>query len=86
MADTTLSAQSALSPARQTQQGGGVTFCERLGLGIATMQSHKGQDSALRDRIRRHFLLELPGRPAVSSAGEVFFVGTGHSPFRFQQI
>jgi heterotetrameric sarcosine oxidase gamma subunit len=77
MADTALSGQSALSLPHQPEQGGGVTFCERLGLGIATIQSRKRQDSALRDRIRQHFLLELPSRPAIASAGEVSFVGTG---------
>jgi sarcosine oxidase subunit gamma len=31
----------------------------------------------LRDRIRQHFLLELPNRPAIARAGEIAFAGIG---------
>lgn len=78
MADTTLSGLSAL-PASNLPQlpGGGVTITERHGLGIATMQARQGQDASLRERIRQHFLLELPGRPAIVRAGSVSFTGIG---------
>ena len=77
MADTALFAHAALPIPDQSHCGGGVTFYERLGLGIATMQSRKGQDKTLRECIKQHFLLELPGHPAVASAGNVSFVGIG---------
>jgi methylglutamate dehydrogenase subunit D len=77
MADTALSARSALPDLGQPQRGGGVIIGERVGLGIATMQGRKGQDSALRERISQHFLVELPNLPTVARAGEISFVGTG---------
>ncbi|MGX9425337.1 MULTISPECIES: sarcosine oxidase subunit gamma [Bradyrhizobium] len=78
MADTALSGLSALPHiGMQTQPGGGVTITERYGLGIATMQARQGQDVSLRERIRQHFLLELPGRPAIVRTGSVSFTGIG---------
>ena len=70
MADPTLSPRPALSDVGQPQPGGGVTICELRGLGMATMQARKGQYAFLRERIRQHFLLELPDRPAIARAGE----------------
>jgi sarcosine oxidase subunit gamma len=61
----------------QPQPGGGVTITERYGLGIATMQTRLGQDTPLRERIRQHFLLALPDRPAMVRAGSVSFTGIG---------
>ena len=78
MADTALFGQPALPAAALPQQpGAGVTITERIGLGIATMQARQGQDASLRERIRQHFLLELPGRPAIVRAGGVSFTGIG---------
>jgi methylglutamate dehydrogenase subunit D len=78
MADTAPSGLSALPAAGLPQlPGGGVTITERTGLGIATMQARQGQDASLRERIRQHFLLELPGRPAIVRAGSVSFTGIG---------
>jgi methylglutamate dehydrogenase subunit D len=78
MANIALSALSALPDIGIPQQpGGGVTIGERLGLGIATMQARQGQDASLRERIRQHFLVELPDRPAIVRAGGVSFAGIG---------
>lgn len=75
MADPALSPRPALSDIGQ--RGDGVTICELRGLGIATMQSRKGKHAFLRERIRQHFLLELPDRPAIARAGEITFAGLG---------
>ncbi|MGA7806645.1 sarcosine oxidase subunit gamma [Bradyrhizobium sp.] len=77
MADTALSPRPALSDIGQSHPGAGVTIGERHSLGIAIMHVRKGLASALQERIRQHFLLELPNRPALVSAGEVAFVGIG---------
>src|SRR5215813_14054722 len=77
MADPALSPRPALSDIGQSHLGGGATICELLGLGIATMQARKGQHVFLRERIKQHFVLELPGRPAIVRAGEITFAGTG---------
>ncbi|MGY2843493.1 sarcosine oxidase gamma subunit [Bradyrhizobium sp. USDA 4510] len=76
MADPVLSPRSALSDIGQSQPGG-VTICELRGLGLATMQTRKGQHALLRDRIRQHFLLEIPTGPAIVRAGEIAFAGIG---------
>ncbi len=77
MADPALSPRPALSDVGQPQPGGGVTICELRGLGMATMQARKGQYAFLRERIRQHFLLELPDRPAIARAGEIAFAAIG---------
>ena len=75
MADTAFSPSPALCDAGQPQSGGGVTIGERHGLGIATMQARRSQEAALRERIRQHFLIELPSSSTLVRAGEVAFVG-----------
>jgi sarcosine oxidase subunit gamma len=77
MADPALSARPALPGGGQSHPGAGVTICELHGLGLATMQARKGQHALLRDRIRQHFLLELPNRPVIVRAGEIAFAGMG---------
>jgi sarcosine oxidase subunit gamma len=78
MADTALSPRSALAGiAGRPQPDCGVIISELRGLGIATLQARRGQDSELRERIRRHFHLELPSRPALAGGAKVRFVGMG---------
>ncbi|MCP1845669.1 heterotetrameric sarcosine oxidase gamma subunit [Bradyrhizobium sp. USDA 4524] len=77
MADPVLSPRPALLDIDRSQPGAGVTICELRGLGLATMQTRKGQHTLLRDRVRQHFLLELPNGPAIARAGEIAFVGIG---------
>jgi sarcosine oxidase subunit gamma len=78
MTDTALSGLSALPHMNlQPQPDGGVTITERYGLGIATMQARQGQDVSLRERIRQHFPIALPDRPALVRAGGVSFTGIG---------
>jgi len=78
MADMALSGLPALPDIGVPQQpGGGVTIGERSGLGIATMQARRGRDASLRERIRQHFLTELPDGPAIVRAGGVSFTGVG---------
>jgi methylglutamate dehydrogenase subunit D len=78
MADTALTPRAALSGiVVPSQPSACVTISERHGLGIATVQARLGQAALLRECISRHFLLELPERPAAVSAGEVSFVGIG---------
>ncbi|MCC8962417.1 sarcosine oxidase subunit gamma [Bradyrhizobium sp. Pear76] len=76
MADSVLSSRPALDIG-QSQHGGGVTIYELRGLGLATMQTRKGQHALLRDRIKQHFLLDLPMSPAIARAGEIAFAGIG---------
>ncbi|WP_407185326.1 sarcosine oxidase subunit gamma [Bradyrhizobium centrosematis] len=75
MADPALSPRSALSDIDQSKSGGGVTICELRGLGLATLQTRKGQYARLRDRMRQHFLLELPTAPAIVRAGKIACAG-----------
>ena len=77
MADPALSSRSALANVSQSRGAGGVTICELNGLGMATMQTRKGQHAILRERIRQHFLIELPNRPVIARAGEIAFAGIG---------
>ena len=35
-------------------------------------------EAALRERVRQHFLVELPARPAIVCAENIAFVGLGH--------
>ncbi|WP_439360463.1 sarcosine oxidase subunit gamma [Bradyrhizobium sp. DASA03007] len=77
MADPALSPRPALPDIGRSQPGGGVTICELRGLGLATMQTRKGQHALLSDRIKQHFLLDLPMSPAIVRAGEIAFAGIG---------
>ncbi len=78
MADTALTARAAVSGiGGESQPNGGVTICERHGLGIATLLARKGQEAELRQRIQQHFRVELPSRPAWTRAGELSFIGMG---------
>ncbi|RXG85918.1 sarcosine oxidase subunit gamma [Bradyrhizobium zhanjiangense] len=77
MADPVLSPRPALLDIGESQPGAGVTICELRGLSLATMQTRKGQHALLRDRIKQHFLLELPTGPSIARAGEIAFAGIG---------
>lgn len=77
MADPVLSPHPALLDIGRSQPGAGVTICELCGLGLATMQTRKGQHALLQERIKQHFLLQLPTRPAIVRAGEIAFAGIG---------
>ena len=78
MLDFDLTPRRALpEPAGNQRPGGGVTVRELQGLGIATMLARKGQTKFLRERIRSHFLVELPHRPVCAAADGVRFIGTG---------
>jgi heterotetrameric sarcosine oxidase gamma subunit len=78
MLDFDLSPRPALPELRGgCGTGNGITVRELRGLGMATMVVRKGQAESLRERIRSHFLVELPQRPACAAAGGVRFIGTG---------
>src|SRR5688572_11313365 len=57
--------------------GGGVTACNRDGLGLATVLARKSQIEALAQGVREHFRIELPLEPQRVAAGDVAFIGTG---------
>jgi methylglutamate dehydrogenase subunit D len=78
MADTSLTPRSALSGmGGKSQPSGGVTVYERHGLGLATMLARRNQEAQLRERIKRHFLIDLPDGPALAHADKVAFIGIG---------
>lgn len=55
--------------------GRGVLAIDRDGLGIATIVARRGQLSALTNRVRERFGIELPRGPYRVAAGDVAFAG-----------
>ncbi|HEX4241170.1 MAG TPA: sarcosine oxidase subunit gamma family protein [Steroidobacteraceae bacterium] len=56
--------------------GRGVTAIDRDGLGLATLAERNGSRSALSQRIREEFRIELPRGPSRAADGDVAFAGT----------
>jgi heterotetrameric sarcosine oxidase gamma subunit len=56
----------------------GVLVRERNGLGLATMLARKGQGSALAQRLRVRFGIELPRGPQRVASGDFAFAGIGN--------
>lgn len=57
--------------------GAGVTFSERIGLGLATVAARKGQARSLQDRVREAYGVDLPQTSRVVVGRDVSFVGYG---------
>lgn len=66
---------SALGAASGT--GGGVIVTARDGLGLASVIVRKGQRTALTQRVRQRFDIDLPHGPHRVAAGDIAFAGTG---------
>ncbi|WP_454643747.1 sarcosine oxidase subunit gamma [Bradyrhizobium liaoningense] len=76
MADLLLQPLAAATDAR-IAFGDRVTIFERRSLALATVQARRGQDAALRERIKQQYQVELPGRPEIVGADGIAFVGLG---------
>ena len=55
----------------------GVHLSERIGLGLATVASRKGQSEALKRKVRKAYGVDLPDRSIIVQGPAVSFVGTG---------
>lgn len=77
MADLRLVQLAATAAGSPMTFGDRVTISERQSLALATLQARRGQEAALRQRVREHFLVELPARPAIVRAENIAFVGLG---------
>ncbi len=55
----------------------GVAAVVRDGLGLATVLARRGASSALAERVRSRFAVNLPAGPRREAAGAVAFAGTG---------
>ncbi|MBK5199475.1 MAG: hypothetical protein JJE37_14545, partial [Methyloceanibacter sp.] len=75
-----LSALAGISvPGRFGKAGGepGVVIAERVGLGLATVASRKGQEAALKAAVLQAYGVELPDSSRVANGSAVSFVGYG---------
>jgi heterotetrameric sarcosine oxidase gamma subunit len=78
MADYTLTARAPFSElAFSSAACRGVLVADRDGLGLATVLVRKGQVTALTQRVRERFGIELPRGPHRIAAGGVALAGTG---------
>jgi heterotetrameric sarcosine oxidase gamma subunit len=66
-------------PGRFGKAGGepGVVIAERVGLGLATVASRKGQEAALKAAVLQAYGVELPDSSRVANGSAVSFVGYG---------
>src|SRR5665809_106075 len=55
----------------------GVHLSERVGLGLATVASHKGQGEGLKQKVREVYGVDLPDRSIIVREPAVSFVGIG---------
>ena len=55
----------------------GVTVAERTDLGLASVETRKGQDEALEAAVREAYGLDLPEASTVAYGKNVSFIGTG---------
>jgi sarcosine oxidase subunit gamma len=55
----------------------GVTVIERTDLGLASVETRKGQDEALKAAVREAYDLDLPEGSTVAHGKNVSFIGTG---------
>jgi sarcosine oxidase subunit gamma len=55
----------------------GVHLSERIGLGLATVASRKGQSEALKRKVRKAYGVDLPDRSIIVQGPAVSLVGTG---------
>ena len=74
----TLSARAAFADlAFSSAAGSGVLVADRDGLGLATVLVHKSRITALTERVRARFGIDLPRGPRRNASGDVAFAGTG---------
>ena len=55
----------------------GVHLSERVGLGLATVATHKGQGEGLKQKVREAYGVDLPDRSIIVQGPAVIFVGIG---------
>ncbi|MGK2921521.1 MAG: sarcosine oxidase subunit gamma [Methyloceanibacter sp.] len=55
----------------------GVTVAERTDLGLASVETRKGQDEALNAAVREAYGLDLPEASIVTQGKDISFIGTG---------
>jgi methylglutamate dehydrogenase subunit D len=77
MADSFLASRDALPFLEPASATGAATICELGRMSLATVLARKGRHDELAKRIRQHFLVELPTRPACAGAAGIAFLGTG---------
>ncbi|HSY08208.1 MAG TPA: sarcosine oxidase subunit gamma family protein [Steroidobacteraceae bacterium] len=76
MADDALTARAPFGGlAISAAPGNGVRVAERGGLALATVHVRRGQITALTERVRARFGIELPPGPHRRVAGDVAFAG-----------
>jgi heterotetrameric sarcosine oxidase gamma subunit len=78
MVNDTLAARAPFTDlAFSSAPGQGVCVVDRDGMGIATVLVRKGHLTALRQRVRERFGIELPPGPRRIAAGDIAFACTG---------
>jgi heterotetrameric sarcosine oxidase gamma subunit len=78
MADDPLTARAPFTDiALSCAPGNGVLVADRDGLGLATVLVRKGQMTALTERVRERFGIDLPRGPHRIASGDVAFACTG---------
>jgi sarcosine oxidase subunit gamma len=78
MADKILTARAPFTDlAFSSARAAGVCVVDRDGVGLATLLVRKGQLTALMQRVRERYGIELPCGPRRSAADDVAFVCTG---------